>query len=141
MAARWRSLASRLCSGLLHQLHSYLVFLFLWKRQPWVERESVLPDPGKRLTYTQREVPTPHAKRDSTFSQFNWSKNHCPDLSKYSFSDCSVKILRVIELCSSDRMGKTSVLLIEILVQALLYKGWLMWQNTVLGGSSVQASP
>ena len=38
-----------------------------------------------------------------------------------------------LELCSSDWMGKTSVLLVEIGLQGLLYRGWLRWQTHSVG--------
>ena len=38
-----------------------------------------------------------------------------------------------LELCSSDWMGKTSVLLVEIGLQGLHYRGWLRWQTHSVG--------
>ena len=38
-----------------------------------------------------------------------------------------------IQLCSSDDAGKASVLLVEIGLRELLYKGQLRWQNHSAG--------
>ena len=65
------------------------------------------------LTYIDRgpcPIPNPHwsilMQMKTPNLQFDWSKKHSPDSSKWSHSDWSVKKMMGIQLCSSDRMGK-----------------------------------
>ena len=132
------------CMGVLHSapVRSVQCFSSSWGNRVLSRKE--VPE-GSWLIYT--EVPAPslwlacsHAVEDSKSLQFHCSKRHCPDQSKWSHSDWSVKMLMEIQLHISNWTGKVSVLLVEIQFQELLYKGWLRRQEHSAERQAVQCS-